>query len=1071
MNVRQAALLLIVSVGLLSFNTLHAQQVSIKGPKNNSADVSGNTYGPITPSDTLWRIAGRYRLNSEMTIYQVMHAIYMLNPDAFENQNFNYLVDGAILNLPSERYIARVDAEKAQQKALQDEAAWRAALGDPSLLNQETVKPNNPASKDDLSETKQVIEEKLSALDAEQNRQFSAIRQQFAESITSVQNLLADNRQLIQRLDGVDEEIANLRGRVDDELQTQMDQMLALQNELLAISREAEAQRQAEQNKNSFAWLTDPIFLFALTFLLAISLLGAFAMWLIRRNKTQTSSESDGVGEYDASLLEQSDEMDDLSDALTSELSGELDDDDDDLFGEDDILDDVLSDELQESLDDALDEEFETFDDLDDDSLDPIIEEATDALDEGDGLLAQDDLDNLFDEEQDEELLAEIDDSLDDVLSGDDSFDLSDNADEELDNLLDSIEDDLPSAEQPTVSADEEQKSAISEATATEASAEEVETSTELESEAGTVTKPLVDDEAEKPEISIDELLEQPEKELPEIVQAAESEELSEEMLQNLDKEIENQNRQLDVIADELLMEIEQLEQMGDLLDDDDEAIDEPMPMSSQTQHAIQELDAVSEDMGEELDDELFDGDTQDLDALLAAEQDTANLDEESAEDETTLADDDDDKEVDIDALLDESLNAVADDVDAKQTQDDDALDSPEEDLDIDIDIDEVLTDQQVVEKSADELLAELEDDAAEEQDETPTDSLTSDLDQALADFENEFEQTEGQADESDFVESDEEDDLPPVSDLQEEQEPEELTVEEQESSDIDELVNEIDELETDSDEAQFEIQTDENTSSDEELDSPAKELLLDDDIPSLDDYDSLSSDSGTSKKDEFDDAELEEALKAFDESGELEMEDVDEESVSNTNVELDDLPGLGDWLSESEQQDVEAIEELENKSFEELLDDIEDDSSETIEKKLAIDNDDLDIEALLTDPEESQKKESESSLSVSDEAEEDSDGFLDVDALLNESDDDAPSAADNKLNLDAAFESYAGLDAMGELVDVDGDNGIGAKLDLVQAYIETEEFDEAKALLNEIISSGNEEQQAEARALLEQLK
>ncbi|MBN7828123.1 FimV/HubP family polar landmark protein, partial [Bowmanella dokdonensis] len=94
--------------------TSHAQSIEIKGPKNATREYSGVVYGPITSDDTLWRIAQRYRQNKSLSIYQVMVAIYELNPNAFERQNLNLMVDGAMLRLPSEQYIARIDAALAK---------------------------------------------------------------------------------------------------------------------------------------------------------------------------------------------------------------------------------------------------------------------------------------------------------------------------------------------------------------------------------------------------------------------------------------------------------------------------------------------------------------------------------------------------------------------------------------------------------------------------------------------------------------------------------------------------------------------------------------------------------------------------------------------------------------------------------------------------------------------------------------------------------------------------------------------------------------------------------------------
>ncbi|GAB2686336.1 FimV/HubP family polar landmark protein [Aliiglaciecola aliphaticivorans] len=1199
MNVRQVAFLLFASVGLWSISaTVDAQQLQIRGPKSNTAEFSGTTYGPVVPEDTLWRIASRYRQNKNLSVYQVMQAIYQLNPDAFEDQNFNHLVDGSILKLPSERYVARIDPKAAQMKAEQDDSAWRAfTKGETQQVNVKTSQ--EAASKDDLTETKQVIEEKLSALDAEQNRQFTAIRQQFAESIESVQTLLNENRKLVDRLDAVDTEIGSLRGRVDEELQVQMDQMLALQNELLAISREAENQRKAEMQSSGFAWLTDPLFLILLSVLFTISLLGAFAMWLIRRKRPETES-GPILDENHAAILEQSDEMDDLADALTNELSEELEDSDDDLFGEDDLLDDVLSEELEESLDETGEDSFEAFDDLDDDSLDPVIEESKDEIAEGDSVL-EDDLDNLFDEE---DLLADIGDELTEGESDakadstaeqdseqgaeEDELDLAesnqdDTADDEIDGLgeLPDLDSDTP-----------EDKVEQSESTV-EDSAKATESSTPE------IKPPVIDDEPDKPEISIDELLEQPqtEQEVDSIV-SDNSDLMNEEMLQNIDKEIHQQNAQLDNITDELLNEIEQLEQMGGMLDEEPETLEEPTPAESQM--GIQELDSLTENLdeedlvedvidddSEELDiaDELFDAIEedeveqdvieQDVDESVNPSEDPQDLDngaetpldDSQVEDETLSQDVDEpvnpsedvqapengaDTPLDESQLEDEVLNqdvkaAVnpSEDVQAPEngaetpldesqvedevlSQDVDEPVNPSEDAqapengadtpldesqvedevlsqDVD-DIDDLLNQENVEDNSveslsADELLAEFENDKSEKIDEL-TESGSAlppepeDVQSELADVLNEaeepleIEETQGVQDpteEQNLVDSPETvDEQETAVDLTTEQNSENK-VEQIQSDEIEDLDKALDEFEQEvvSEATSFDVEIgDDNFTPSEDSDDMQLEQIIpidkeddiekvlsdfDEEIPSIDDIDSLSGEGS----DGFDDADLDEALKAFDEDYLAEQDNlVEKQSTDKSeNVELDDLPGLGDWLSSEEAEESNSLNELEKTSFDELLDSI--DTTEDNPKDLpSIDDENtlsnvdsgLDFDALLNDADMTASPQQTPSDQQSE------DDFLDVDDLINESiEAEGTQEIDKELNLAAAFESYAGFGEADE-VDVDGDNGIGAKLDLAQAYLETDDIDAAKELLEEVISKGDESQRLEAQELLTKL-
>ncbi len=637
-----------MSIGIVHMGSVHAQQVQIKGPKSATPQFSGSTYGPITSSDTLWRIANRYRQNQDLTVYQVMQAIYELNPDAFEQGNVNLLRNGAILNLPSARYVARIDPAQAQQRAERDESNFQPGTGGAGGTAPVVVPPESAVSKEDLSATKEVLELKLTAIDEEQNRQFMAIRQQFAESINSVQSLLDENKKIYDSLDNVNTEIDSLRNRVDVEIQDQMDEILGLQRTMLQLSQEEEARRKAALEESSFAWLSDPMTMAIAFSVLTLSLLVGFGVWMMGRNKSVVSTEEPILEGTIAPIVEQNSEMDDLSDALADELSGELGDEDDDLFGEDDLLDDVLSEELQESLDEALDEELESFDDLGDEMLVQDSEQAESASDDlfedGESVLAQDDLDNLFDED-DDDLLAEIDEESIDLADTDElDDDTLGEADAELDQLLD--EDELDELLEQSVDSEQSDED-VPEPEVVDLE-DEIEEEVPESAEEDRVSA-LVDDDQEKPEISIDELLEEPQAVVPESIEIDESEGLNEETLQQLDKEIASQNQEIDKVTDELLNEIEQLEQMGDFLDDDEEEIEESAGSgTAETQMGIQQLDDLSEDLddvgeSDDLSDELLAEMGVDLDSIEtdpAPEPDTqAELEEPAAEAASDMAD------------------------------------------------------------------------------------------------------------------------------------------------------------------------------------------------------------------------------------------------------------------------------------------------------------------------------------------------------------------------------------------------------------------------------------------------
>ncbi len=633
--------------------TAQETATQLKGPKSSTSQFSGLEYGPIDAQDTLWRIAERYRQNNNLTIYQVMVAIYELNPDAFEENNLNLLVDGAMLKLPSERYVARIDAEKARARAEQDDRSMSSQPSAPgnTLKN---LKPSVPlVNQQDLSQTKNDIEQKITRLDEEQARQFDELRQQFAMSLENVQAILDENRKLYERVERVNDDLQTLKGQVEGDVKSQIDTQVALQQELLDMIKQEQAQRQSE-NESGFAdALTSPMALIIGSGLLTVALLSGLAAWLLsRKNSPQPdTAPAQAPASEHASL-------DDDIDDLTTELSSDFDDkgelNDDDLFNDDDLLDDVLSSELEE----ALDDELENFAELDDDMLVPDDDE-DDAFETGDSEIEQDELDSLFDEDDlsDNTVTPDADDDFDGIALASDEDDTDEYAQPEQADDADDVRNDDDSTDIESETDEQPLPDAVDEADEFDAKltddsvAEEdslaMTQDADPDAKATELKKPEVDDEDDKPEISIDELLEDDEHEQS-ATSLSEDTEINEATLEKLDDEINQKNQAIDRLADNIIGEIEQLEMMGGMPADetdetgDDVVATEPQKPSSQS---IQDLDALA---GEIEDVEMDDIDTtenfsdplsDDLIAELQAEDEAAEGGETRPSAQDELAD------------------------------------------------------------------------------------------------------------------------------------------------------------------------------------------------------------------------------------------------------------------------------------------------------------------------------------------------------------------------------------------------------------------------------------------------
>lgn len=424
------------------------------------------------------------------------------------------------------------------------------------------------------------------------------------------------------------------------------------------------------------------------------------------------------------------------------------------------------------------------------------------------------------------------------------------------------------------------------------------------------------------------------------------------------------------------------------------------------------------------------------------------------------------------------AASAVADENDAEQEPeaaaatdlaDDDLSDL---DLDMDLDLDEAAAESEPVESISDDEfdlgVDELEDSAsiAEE------DSLDTGLDDLLAENDSDSDELPGALD----------DDL---SDL-------DLTAEES-----------IAEPEAESDELDFAV----NGFGEEESSDEDDLLDLPDDLEfavSQPSEDSVEADVAESEEDELAGLDFAVENSAGAESGDAEggeddlldgffddeIESKDEFSALNETSEEDVTPLTDDTVEVDTPEDsfsletVEPLAEPDDSAVDDALDEMllnsygdeeEDETSESTEEPgdESVDEDDLDALLASFEPEEEEefkpqqrpgeRVEEELTANIAHDLETDLDAELDE--LLDSTDDEIALEEENAAeSLDDADDP---LDSLNLLEGADENE---TKLDLARAYIEMEDRDGAKDILNEILGEGNHFQRREAQRLLDSL-
>ncbi len=109
---------------------------------------SRGEYGPTLSTDTLWNVAERTRGRSDVSVGQMMIAIYQANPHAFYKNNVNALIAGKILKIPEREVVLKLSRNQALTAFNQHTKAWK---NDLALASVDTAKKKSAQSEVDAS--------------------------------------------------------------------------------------------------------------------------------------------------------------------------------------------------------------------------------------------------------------------------------------------------------------------------------------------------------------------------------------------------------------------------------------------------------------------------------------------------------------------------------------------------------------------------------------------------------------------------------------------------------------------------------------------------------------------------------------------------------------------------------------------------------------------------------------------------------------------------------------------------------------------------------------------------------
>lgn len=215
--------------------------------------VPGESYGPVTEGDSLWKIASRAIPDSSVNINQMMIALQRANPDAFIGGNINRLRTGAVLRIPSRDEIAAIGAGEAAQ-------AVREQTGDTSLQpvesggeRRQTASTAAPSADSRLAIVPPRGDQPASAAQtgAASGADGRELRADLARAREQSEALNQENRELRTRV----QELEKIRGDSERLIELKNSELQALQQRLA----ELEAQRAAASDASATPAVTTPV--------------------------------------------------------------------------------------------------------------------------------------------------------------------------------------------------------------------------------------------------------------------------------------------------------------------------------------------------------------------------------------------------------------------------------------------------------------------------------------------------------------------------------------------------------------------------------------------------------------------------------------------------------------------------------------------------------------------------------------------------------------------------------------------------------------------------------------------
>ena len=220
-----------VSVVKPKKTTRRAAPARVQENDFSSLAVKGE-YGPTNRNDTLWNVAKKVNRHNDISIEQMMLALYKANSSAFYKNNINALMAGKTLKIPQKTEIIKVSKKQAHDQFYRQMAVWEGkAAPEPESVT--IVELDAAAEIQEASDVNAKLT--LESPSEEVISQSAALAAEAAET----EQLVFENVQLQERLANLEKQFAI------------MQEMMAIKDQQLAAMQNSQLAPDSQANVNS----------------------------------------------------------------------------------------------------------------------------------------------------------------------------------------------------------------------------------------------------------------------------------------------------------------------------------------------------------------------------------------------------------------------------------------------------------------------------------------------------------------------------------------------------------------------------------------------------------------------------------------------------------------------------------------------------------------------------------------------------------------------------------------------------------------------------------------------------